>query len=224
MLSRFGSVVDNWFGIMQRTKKLTAFTASYSQASVIFPYVLVAPAYFADKIQLGGMMQTASAFSSVQDALSFFISVLPHAGRMAIAWSPASDGFETAIANAAALASSADIIHVVLIDRQRPRSTCEQLLVSLPNGSPLVSAGRLQPSRQRTHPAHRPVRLRQIDLVPRHRRHLAVRDGHDRDPREGRSLMMLPQRPYFPVGSLTGRGRLSRGSERIRSGSGQGRL
>ena len=60
---------------MSRTKKLTAFTASYSQASVIFPYILVAPAYFAEKIQLGGMMQTASAFSSVQGALSFFIGI-----------------------------------------------------------------------------------------------------------------------------------------------------
>ena len=28
---------------MQRTKKLTFFTASYSQASVIFPYVMVSP-------------------------------------------------------------------------------------------------------------------------------------------------------------------------------------
>jgi putative ATP-binding cassette transporter len=34
---RFGRVVDNWYGIMQRTKRLTAFTASYSQAAVIFP-------------------------------------------------------------------------------------------------------------------------------------------------------------------------------------------
>src|SRR5882757_8179590 len=74
LLSRFGFVVENWLGIMQRTKKLTAFTATYSQASVIFPYVLVAPAYFAEKVQLGGMMQTASAFSSVQDSLSFFIT------------------------------------------------------------------------------------------------------------------------------------------------------
>ena len=28
LLSRFGLVVDNWLGIMQRTKKLTAFTAT----------------------------------------------------------------------------------------------------------------------------------------------------------------------------------------------------
>ncbi|RYF40314.1 MAG: ABC transporter ATP-binding protein/permease, partial [Cytophagaceae bacterium] len=71
---RFARVVDNWLQIMSRTKRLTAFTASYSQASVVFPYILVAPAYFGGKIQLGGMMQTASAFGSVQTALSFFIT------------------------------------------------------------------------------------------------------------------------------------------------------
>jgi putative ATP-binding cassette transporter len=49
LLVRFGRVVENWLAIMSRTKKLTAFTASYSQASVIFPYILVAPAYFAGK-------------------------------------------------------------------------------------------------------------------------------------------------------------------------------
>jgi len=47
---RFGYVVSNWYAIMRRNKRLTAFTSSYSQAAVIFPYILVAPAYFADKI------------------------------------------------------------------------------------------------------------------------------------------------------------------------------
>ena len=42
---------------------------------MVFPYALVAPAYFAGKVQLGGMMQTASAFDSVYKALSFFVSV-----------------------------------------------------------------------------------------------------------------------------------------------------
>src|ERR1019366_1989750 len=58
---RFGRVVENWYAIMNRTKRPTAFTGSYAQAAVIFPFILVAPAYFADKIQLGGMLQTASA-------------------------------------------------------------------------------------------------------------------------------------------------------------------
>ena len=80
---RFRHVIENWYAIMSRTKRLTAFTASYSQAAVIFPYILVAPAYFAEKIQLGGMMQTASAFASVQEALSFFISIYRETGGMA---------------------------------------------------------------------------------------------------------------------------------------------
>ena len=46
---RFNQVVENWYGIMSRTKRLTAFTSSYAQAAVIFPYILVAPAYFAEK-------------------------------------------------------------------------------------------------------------------------------------------------------------------------------
>jgi vitamin B12/bleomycin/antimicrobial peptide transport system ATP-binding/permease protein len=75
LLVRFGRVVENWLAIMSRTKKLTAFTQSYSQASVIFPYILVAPAYFAKKIQLGGLTQTASAFGSVQKALSVFVTI-----------------------------------------------------------------------------------------------------------------------------------------------------
>jgi putative ATP-binding cassette transporter len=109
--SRFARVVDNWLGIMQRTKKLTAFTASYSQASIIFPYILVAPAYFAGKVQLGGLMQTASAFSSVQDALSFFIT----AYRTLAEWQSVVarlDGFETSIISARALSAKADIVHV----------------------------------------------------------------------------------------------------------------
>ena len=59
LLGRFGRVVDNWYAIMSRTKRLTAFTPSYAQAAVVFPFILATPAYFADKIQLGGMMQTA---------------------------------------------------------------------------------------------------------------------------------------------------------------------
>ena len=48
--------------IMTRQKKLTFFTASYMQASVVFPFIMVSPAYFASVIQLGGLMQTANAF------------------------------------------------------------------------------------------------------------------------------------------------------------------
>src|SRR5580693_9263811 len=131
---RFGRVVQNWYEIMSRTKRLTAFTSSYSQAAVIFPYVLVAPAYFADKIQLGGMMQTASAFSSVQSALSFFVSIY----RGLAEWSSVVarlEGFEETIASATRLASATSSIKVVRSDESKAIDL-RQFLVKLPNGTP----------------------------------------------------------------------------------------
>src|SRR6185437_6671746 len=92
-----------------RTKKITAFTASYSQATQIIPYILVAPAYFANKTQLGGMMQAASAFLSVQGALSFFVT----AYRQLAQWQSIVmrlDGFETSIAKANALGTQSGIV------------------------------------------------------------------------------------------------------------------
>ena len=70
---RFADVVANWIRIMVQQKRLTWFTAGYSQVAVIFPYVVAAPRYFSGAIPLGGLMQTASAFSQVQSALSWFI-------------------------------------------------------------------------------------------------------------------------------------------------------
>ena len=138
LLVRFGRVVENWLAIMSRTKKLTAFTASYSQASVIFPYVLVAPAYFAKKIQLGGMMQTASAFSSVQGALSFFISIY----RQLAEWQAVVnrlDGFEAGIVAARKLATRDDRIHVIAAAGGGDIDL-KALTLRLPNGTPLVNA------------------------------------------------------------------------------------
>jgi putative ATP-binding cassette transporter len=196
---RFGRVVDNWYGIMQRTKRLTAFTASYSQAAVIFPYVLVAPAYFADKIHLGGMMQTASAFSSVQKALSFFVTIY----RSLAEWRAVVarlDGFEMAIGSAAALTKRTDSIHVVPSPGS-DKIDLEQLLVRLPNGMPLVSAdGFSIRSKERTlvtgpSGAGKSTLFRAIAGVwPFGRGSIVI-------PAKAK-LMMLPQRPYFPVGSL----------------------
>ncbi|MEA2915480.1 MAG: vitamin B12/bleomycin/antimicrobial peptide transport system ATP-binding/permease protein [Bradyrhizobium sp.] len=196
---RFGRVVDNWYAIMTRTKRLTAFTASYSQAAVIFPYILVAPAYFADKIQLGGMMQTASAFSSVQQALSFFVSTY----RTLAEWRAVVarlDGFEMAISSANTLATRADSIELVASTGSN-QIDLEQLLVRLPNGKPLVAAdGFSICSHERTlvtgpSGAGKSTLFRAIAGV------WPFGSGSIAIPAKA-TLMMLPQRPYFPVGSL----------------------
>ena len=75
---RFADVVGNWWAIMRRTKKINWFSSGYGQLAVIFPFVVGAPRYFTGAIQLGGLMQTVSAFAQVQGALSWFIKIYPN--------------------------------------------------------------------------------------------------------------------------------------------------
>lgn len=198
LLTRFGFVVENWLGIMSRTKKITAFTASYSQASVIFPYILVAPAYFAGKMQLGGMMQTASAFGSVQGALSFFISTY----RTLAEWQAVVarlDGFEAGIVSARKLAANPESIQTIAASGDA--IGLDALLLALPNGKPLIQTSdfRLRKGERTlvTGPSGsgKSTLFRAIAGVwPFGKGTIAIP--------EGASLMMLPQRPYFPVGPL----------------------
>jgi putative ATP-binding cassette transporter len=73
-MSRFTRIFDNYWSIMKRQKTLTWFTSGYGQIANIFPILVIAPRYFAKQIQLGGLMQTASAFGQVQESFSFIIS------------------------------------------------------------------------------------------------------------------------------------------------------
>jgi putative ATP-binding cassette transporter len=199
---RFSRVVGNWYEIMRRTKRLTAFTASYDQAAVVFPIILVAPAFFANKILLGAMLQTAEAFGSVQSALSFFVSSY----RSLAEWRAVVarlDGFETSIASAEALAGDTASIRIVSSTGQDEQDEIDlqQLLVRLPNGTPQVSAGSFSlRGGERTlvlgpSGAGKSTLFRAIAGV------WPFGSGTISVPANAR-LMMLPQRPYFPVASL----------------------
>ncbi|WP_028351535.1 ABC transporter ATP-binding protein/permease [Bradyrhizobium murdochi] len=198
LLVRFGRVVENWLGIMSRTKKITAFTASYNQASVVFPYVLVAPAYFAEKIQLGGMMQTASAFSNVQGALSFFITIY----RQLAEWQAVVnrlDGFEAGIVAAGELATRSERIHVVKAGEGA--IDLKGLALRLPNGTPLVNADGFSLRRGERTLVTGPSGSGKSTLFRAIAGIWPFGSGSITVP-AGATLMMLPQRPYFPTGTL----------------------
>ncbi|QIG95030.1 MULTISPECIES: ABC transporter ATP-binding protein/permease [unclassified Bradyrhizobium] len=199
LLDRFGRVVANWYGIMSRTKRITAFTQSYAQASVVFPFALAGPAYFVSKtVQLGSLIQIAEAFGKVQDSLSFFVS----AYRTLAEWRATVarlDGFENAIAAAEKLADDPAAIH------EKPAAGGEialpQLLVKLPNGTPLVAAEHFsfRPGERTlvTGPsgAGKSTLFRAVAGI------WPFGNGAVEIPANA-SLMMLPQRPYLPIGSL----------------------
>ena len=72
--TRFGKVWQNFWDIMKVSKRLTFFTAGYSQIAIIFPFIVAAPRYFTGKIELGELMQINSAFGNVQENFSWFIN------------------------------------------------------------------------------------------------------------------------------------------------------
>jgi putative ATP-binding cassette transporter len=198
LMHRFERVVANWYAIMSRTKRLTFFTQSYAQAAVVFPYVLVAPAYFAGKVQLGGMMQTASAFDSVYKALSFFVSVY----RKLAEWRAVVarlDGFEMSIASSRHLAASPSSVRIAPTDGKAIE--LQQLLVRLPHGAPVVAADSLAFRHGERTLITGPSGSGKSTLFRAIAGIWPFGDGAIRIP-SGASLMMLPQRPYFPIGSL----------------------
>lgn len=70
---RFGAVLSNYLQLIRAQKNLTWFSLFFSQAALIFPMIVAAPRFFSGAIQLGQLMQIASAFGEVQSSLSWFV-------------------------------------------------------------------------------------------------------------------------------------------------------
>ena len=164
--------------------------------------MVVSPAYFAGTMQLGGLMQTATAFGSVQGALSFFVSSTVY--RQLAEWNAVIRrlaGFELAVEAGRAAAVSPPVIEVV---KGAAGAAVEigDIAVNLPDGKPLVAGDGLSiAARDRvlvTGPSGsgKSTLFRAIaGIWPFGKGRIVVPAGA--------RLMMLPQRPYFPVGTLT---------------------
>jgi len=70
---KFRRVFGNYLALIQAQKRLLWFSVVFGQIASIFPILIAAPRYFAGAIQIGGLMQIASAFGEVQGALNWFI-------------------------------------------------------------------------------------------------------------------------------------------------------
>lgn len=199
LLGRFARLADNWMAIMSRTKRLTFLTAGYGQVATVFPFIVISPAYFAGAVQLGGLMQTASAFGSVQGALSFFVD----AYRRLAEWSAVIerlDGFGRSIQMARELAATPPVIAVEPGDSAAVE--IRDLAVKLPNGAPLVGAQELTIAAGDKVLVTGPSGSGKSTLFRALAGIWPFGSGVIRVPK-GARVMILPQRPYFPIASLT---------------------
>ncbi|KYZ78172.1 ABC transporter ATP-binding protein [Anaerosporomusa subterranea] len=195
-LDRFRLVFSNFRQLMTQQKKLTWFTSGYFQIAIIFPYIVAGPRYFAGQIQLGGLMQIASAFGRVQDALSFIVETYPELAE----WRAVVNrllGFVNHMQEVHTLPANG--IKVKRVDG--PALLVQELDVDLPNGSALLrsinlsiepgdsllitgASGCGKSTLMRSFAGLWPFGAGCIDIPA------------------GKKIMFVPQRPYMPLGTL----------------------
>ena len=197
---RFANVVRNWYGIMHRTKRLTFLTAGYNQVAIIFPFLVVSPVYFFGAMTLGGLMQVASAFGQVQSSLSFFVTAYTNIAD----WKAVLDrlaGFEASIDWARGLDQTAP--RVELISDGGDALHVEDLAVSVPSGQEIVLVKDLSIELGERVLVTGPSGSGKTSLFRALGGVWPFGEGSIRIPK-GANLLVLPQRPYLPLGTLRG--------------------
>ncbi len=197
MMGRFGSVVQNYRAIMSRTKKINGFSIGYNQAAAVMPYFLCAPVYFAHRMTLGGLNQAAQSFGYVQGAVSFFIT-----SYTAIAqWRAVIQrltGFTQAVEAARALSQQPAAQTTA---GRNGTLTTHGLTLALPNGRTLFRDLNLSLEEGQSALISGPSGSGKSTLL-RALSGLWPYSGGAIEQPAGFDAMVLPQKPYLPVGTL----------------------
>jgi putative ATP-binding cassette transporter len=188
---RFVSVLVNYLQLIRAQKNLIWFSNFFGQAALIFPFLVAAPRFFSGSIQLGQLMQIASAFNQVQDSLAWFVD---NYDRLAV-WRATTDrltSFEESVTAHAAAA--------------RPRVTegtrelaARDLTLELPTGAVLLSGLSLRVARGDSVLVKGPSGSGKSTLFRAFAGIWPFAKGGVDVPAD---TVCIPQNPYFPDGPL----------------------
>ncbi|WP_297569374.1 ABC transporter ATP-binding protein/permease [uncultured Anaerovibrio sp.] len=192
---RFKNVIKNFWGLMKRTKLLNFYINGYAQLAIIFPILMAAPKYFAGEMQLGGLMQTISAFGRVQDALSYFVDAYASIAQY-VSVIRRLNGFTEHMEEVDSLKSD-----FVISNNNENKLALMNFSVDLPNGDSLIEGLQLdvRPGNylliSGDSGAGKSTLLRALaEIWPYGKGQMSLPDSW--------RVMFLPQRPYLPLGTL----------------------
>ncbi len=191
--NRFSALVGNYLNLIVRQKYLGFFISSYNQTSVIFPILIAAPLYFAKKINIGGLMQVASAFGTVHDSFSTLISNFISLAQ----WKAVVDRLST---------FQQGIDHTEQLPRIEPELTGDELqlrdlAVLHPENGPLMQSANWQLKAGESLLIQGPSGCGKSTLLRTLAGLWPYATGTVEYPASG-TVLFLSQKPYLPLGSL----------------------
>ena len=196
--ARFASIFGNWWQIMRRQKQLNWFTAGYGQLAVVIPFAVAAPRFLSGALTLGGLMQLVGAFGYVRESLSWFMNAyVAFAG-----WKAAADRlttFRSAMRTAHEGQRSSPGVQVLSgsgVDLE-----LDGVELNRPAGTPLLAAVTLAVAPKSRILVHGPSGSGKSTLLRAIAGFWPFGRGVVRTPL-GFDALFLPQRPYFPLGTL----------------------
>lgn len=187
---RLTDVLANYLKLVKAQKNLVWFTSFFGQAAVVFPFIIAAPRFLSGAIQLGELMQIASAFDRVQGSLSWLVDNYADLA----AWRATTErlsGFEASLADPSGA--------VGLQPEPAARLSARDLSVALPDGRPLLTRATLSVTVGQTVLISGPSGAGKSTLLRALAGIWPWAQGSVHLPRDA---MFIPQKPYFPDGPL----------------------
>ena len=191
--TRFTTVISNYLALIKAQKNLIWFTSFFGQAAIIFPFLVASPRFFSGAIQLGQLMQISSAFGHVQNSLSWFVD--SYSGLAS--WRATTDrltSFDESMTASEALLST-----TTSVGADSSHLSTKDLTLSLPNSKVLLTDTALTAQAGDTILLSGPSGSGKSTLFRAFAGIWPFSKGQIHMPA---NAMFIPQRPYFPNGSL----------------------
>ena len=163
---------------------------------MVFPYLIMAPRYFGERLALGMIQQVADAFNQLQGSLAFIIMSYNDIAN----WAAVLDRLATFRDHVDEIKAEVKAPQPIKIERGGEGVAVEDLSLDLPNGAPLRKGVKFNVSPGQGLLIKRPTGTGKSTLLRAIAGLWPFGRGHVRiDPKRA---FFLPQKSYIPLGNL----------------------